>query len=118
MCTACAGTPIRDAGGELVGTYSNEDIVTSLTAPRNLSCTSLSLSPITQQRWRLEIARARRCSHTPFLLPLNAVSFSRAWTGFDFQARRSNVEACDRFQKQTGGVHMNLIDPMLIRPEW
>ena len=48
---------------------------------------------------------------------LNAVSFSRAWTGHDLQARRINVEADDKFQGQAQGG-LSYIDPMQIRPTW
>ena len=56
-------------------------------------------------------------AHTLAHACLGAVSFSRAWTGYDLQARRINVEADDKFQGQAQGG-LNYIDPMQIRPKW
>ena len=84
------GTPIRDAAGKMVDTYTN----------------------VTDRHSNLIYAHdyvQKADAVSPVLCQDDIETFSRAWTGYEYQADRVNIETDDKGR--------NWIDPMLIHPE-
>lgn len=83
------GTSQLDENGNEIETYSTE---------------------VREAHRKLDIFHASGQGLTTFYLPMmqNIVNFARAWTGYNFQSFRGNIEYAPE----------NYIDPMTIEPAW